>query len=66
MTEEIKIAVVGLGKAGLPLAAVIADSGFEVIGVDTDERKCEMINNGINPIPEDVIFDPFELKIELK
>ena len=34
-----KIAVVGLGKAGLPLAAVIADSGFEVIGVDIDDRK---------------------------
>lgn len=57
MTEEIKIAVVGLGKAGLPLAAVIADSGFEVIGVDTDERKCEMINNGINPIPEEPQLD---------
>ena len=34
-----RIAVVGLGKAGLPLAAVIADSGFEVIGVDIDDRK---------------------------
>ena len=52
-----KIAVVGLGKAGLPLAAVIADSGFEVIGVDIDKRKCEMINNGINPIPEEPGLD---------
>ena len=34
-----RIAVIGLGKAGLPLAAVIADSGFEVIGVDIDDRK---------------------------
>ncbi|MDK2877167.1 MAG: hypothetical protein PWQ22_1577, partial [Archaeoglobaceae archaeon] len=52
-----KVAVIGLGRAGLPLAAVIADSGFEVIGVDTDERKCEMINNGINPIPEEPQLD---------
>ncbi|HIH72421.1 MAG TPA: hypothetical protein HA300_03490, partial [Thermococcaceae archaeon] len=43
MTEEIKIAVVGLGKAGLPLAAVIADSGFERFGVDTYDRKIEKI-----------------------
>ena len=49
-----KIAVVGLGRAGLPLASVIADSGFEVIGVDVDAQKCELINNGLNPIPEEV------------
>jgi UDP-N-acetyl-D-mannosaminuronic acid dehydrogenase len=48
-----KIAVIGLGKAGLPIAGVIADSGFEVIGVDIDEKKCEVINSGENPIPEE-------------
>ena len=29
-----KIGVVGLGKLGLPLAAVLADCGFNVVGVD--------------------------------
>ena len=52
-----KVSVIGLGRAGLPLAAVVADSGFEVVGVDLDERKCEMINGGINPIPEEVGLD---------
>ena len=52
-----KIAVIGLGKAGLPLAAVIADGGFEVVGVDVDEKKCEMINKGVNPIPEEAGLD---------
>lgn len=52
-----KVAVIGLGRAGLPLACVIADSGFEVVGVDIDERKCEMINSGINPIPEEAGLD---------
>ena len=47
------IAVIGLGKAGLPLASVIANSGFKVIGVDVDKSKCEAINKGINPIPEE-------------
>ena len=48
-----KISVIGLGKAGLPLAAVIADAGIKVTGVDIDNKKTDMINNGINPIPEE-------------
>lgn len=51
------MAVIGLGRAGLPLAAVIADSGFKVVGVDVDDKKCEMINKGINPIPEETGLD---------
>jgi UDP-N-acetyl-D-mannosaminuronic acid dehydrogenase len=53
----VKIGVVGLGKAGLPLASVVADSGLEVIGIDIDERRCEMINKGVNPIPEEAGLD---------
>ena len=52
-----KIAVIGLGKAGLPLASIIADNGFEVIGVDIDEKRCEDINKGKNPIPEESGLD---------
>jgi UDP-N-acetyl-D-mannosaminuronic acid dehydrogenase len=48
-----KIAVIGLGKAGLPLAGVIAENGFEVTGVDIDPDRCEAINRGENPIPEE-------------
>src|SRR3989338_3628830 len=48
-----KISVIGLGKAGLPLAAVIADSGLDVLGVDLDKKRAEMINQGINPIEEE-------------
>ncbi len=46
-----KIAVVGLGNAGLPLAAVIADRGIAVWGVDINEERCRLINQGTNPIP---------------
>ena len=48
-----KISVIGLGKAGLPLAAVIADSGIEVVGVDVDKKRVQEINKGINPIKEE-------------
>ncbi len=50
---EDKIAVIGLGNAGLPLAAVIADSGQKVVGVDVNEERCKIINSGINPIPQE-------------
>ena len=54
MSEECaKIAVIGLGNAGLPLAAVVADSGIVVMGVDINEERCQQINRGENPIPEE-------------
>ncbi|MFH0863242.1 MAG: nucleotide sugar dehydrogenase [Candidatus Altiarchaeota archaeon] len=46
-------AVIGLGRAGLPLAAVIADAGIDVIGYDIDPGKVEAVNSGVNPIPEE-------------
>ena len=54
-----RVAVIGLGKAGLPIASVIANSncGFEVVGVDIDEKRCEDINTGKNPIPEEKELD---------
>jgi UDP-N-acetyl-D-mannosaminuronic acid dehydrogenase len=54
MSEECaRIAVIGLGNAGLPLAAVVADSGIMVMGVDINVERCRMINRGENPIPEE-------------
>lgn len=49
----VSISVIGLGKAGLPLATVIADSGFSVVGVDANKKICNQINTGLNPIPEE-------------
>lgn len=54
---EDKIAVIGLGNAGLPLAAIVADSGQRVIGVDVNEERCRLINSGINPIPQETGLD---------
>jgi UDP-N-acetyl-D-mannosaminuronic acid dehydrogenase len=54
MSEECrKIAIIGLGNAGLPLAAVVADSGIMVMGVDINVERCLQINRGENPIPEE-------------
>ena len=44
--------VVGLGRVGAPLAACLAASGLEVVGVDIDARKIAAVNNGEPPVRE--------------
>jgi len=41
-----KIAVVGLGYVGLPLAMQFARSCTHVIGIDADSKKVELLNTG--------------------
>ena len=41
-----RVAVVGLGYVGLPLAVALADSGYEVVGIDLDQTKVEAVNQG--------------------
>jgi len=48
-----KISVIGLGYVGLPLACALASKGFKVVGLDTDLKKLEMIENGVTPIYEE-------------
>ncbi len=44
--QTAKIAVLGLGYVGLPLAVVFAESGFEVIGIDPIAEKVDSLNQG--------------------
>ena len=41
-----RVAVLGLGYVGLPLATVLAEAGYNVIGVDPDGSKVDAINQG--------------------
>ena len=41
-----KLAVIGLGYIGLPTAAVFADAGLEVVGVDVNPAAVDSINAG--------------------
>ncbi|MFN8387120.1 MAG: nucleotide sugar dehydrogenase [Anaerolineales bacterium] len=45
-----KLAVIGQGYVGLPVAALFANAGFDVLGVDLRRALVEKINAGINPI----------------
>lgn len=44
------IGVIGLGYVGLPVAAVFANAGFHVVGVDIKEDRVAVINKGASPI----------------
>ncbi|QFG68368.1 nucleotide sugar dehydrogenase [Ornithinimicrobium pratense] len=48
-----RIAVVALGKIGLPLAVQFADADpvHEVVGVDVNEQVVDLVNQGVEPFP---------------
>ena len=50
--KKARVAILGLGYVGLPLAVVFAEAGFRVTGIDPDARKVDSLNNGISYIPD--------------
>lgn len=46
-----KIAVIALGKIGLPLAVQFASKGHDVVGVDVNPRTVELVNSAVEPFP---------------
>jgi UDPglucose 6-dehydrogenase len=52
-----RIAVVGLGKLGAPLAAVLASKGNEVLGVDVNAEVVRRLNEGRAPVDEPGLQD---------
>ncbi len=50
MTHD--VAVVGLGRVGLPLALAFADRGLSVVGVDVDRARLAAVRSGRMPFEE--------------
>jgi len=48
--KSAKIGVIGLGYVGLPLAVDKAIAGYEVIGLDIQQKRVDMVNQGVNYI----------------
>lgn len=51
--NEIKIAIFGVGRVGLPLALVLADRGFQVTGIDVDPYRISLLKQKIMPFMEE-------------
>ncbi len=45
-----KVAVIGQGYVGLPLALAAAEVGYQVVGIDSDPVRVESLNAGRSPI----------------
>src|SRR2546430_2542460 len=48
--RSVRVAVIGLGYVGLPLAAAVASTGANVIGIDIDLEKVKVVNTGQSPL----------------
>ncbi len=54
---KVTIAVYGLGNVGLPIALAYFSAGCNVIGVDIDHEKVDMLNSGINFLSHEPYVD---------
>ena len=50
--DPVKIGVIGLGYVGLVTAAVLADHGNNLVGVDIDSEKIKSLTSRVSPIYE--------------
>jgi len=59
MNKDKKICIVGLGYVGLPLAYLCIKKGYKVTGYDIDDKKISIINEGKNPIKDQMIDERY-------
>ncbi|HZQ55422.1 MAG TPA: nucleotide sugar dehydrogenase [Bryobacteraceae bacterium] len=45
-TRKARVGIIGLGYVGLPLAVEFARAGFDVVGIDVQQSKIELVNSG--------------------
>jgi UDP-N-acetyl-D-glucosamine dehydrogenase len=61
--REAKVAIIGLGYVGLPLAVEFASAGLETVGIDLSGEKVDAINRGesyIADVPSNAVRELVE------
>lgn len=54
------VVVIGLGYVGLPLAVLAAQKGYKVIGLEQNEQKVKLVNEGKNFLEDDYLKANFK------
>jgi UDP-N-acetyl-D-galactosamine dehydrogenase len=52
VNKEEKLALVGLGYVGMPIAVAFAKKGLDVIGFDLNKAKIDLYKSGVDPTKE--------------
>ena len=52
VNKEEKLALVGLGYVGMPIAVAFAKKGLDVIGFDLNKEKIDLYKSGVDPTKE--------------
>lgn len=52
INHEEKLALVGLGYVGMPIAVAFAKKGLDVVGFDLNKEKINLYKSGIDPTKE--------------
>ena len=61
-----KVAVIGLGYVGLPLACLCAKKGYNVRGFEVDKQKVDLINSGKSPVKDSFVLNCFKQGVRVK
>lgn len=61
-----KVAIIGLGYVGLPLALRCLERGYDVHGIDLDKKKIALIKTGKSPFKEEFIEHRIGLVAKIK
>ena len=61
-----KVAVIGLGYVGLPLASLCATKSYEVAGFDVNQHTIDRLNSGRSHIKDEVVESLLDKALESK
>ena len=62
-SDNVKISVFGMGYVGVVAAGCLAEDGHQVVGVDPNPTKVDLINRGVTPIVEKDIGEIVERNV---
>jgi len=52
VASDTRVAIIGLGYVGLPLALALVEAGIEVVGIDANEARVAELSDGRSPIDD--------------